>query len=274
MSVFLETYHVHTSFCDGKNTVEEMAAAAFAQGVKILGFSGHSYIPVVGEYGMNAEKERAYIEAVQKVKAGYSGQMDVLCGMEMDAFSDKPAYPYDYIIGSVHCIPAGNGLVDVDNGAALQQQTVETYFDGDFYAYTRAYFEQVALVRDKTDCTVIGHFDLVAKYNEKAHFFDESDERYMQPAFTAIAALCEKGDAVFEINVGSIFRGLRSTPYPILPFLKEIRAHGGKILFSADAHATDMLLFGGEQMRELAKAAGFASRVILLPGGKKREVQL
>ncbi len=274
MSAFLETYHVHTAFCDGKNTVEEMAAAAFAQGVKILGFSGHSYIPAVGEYGMDAKKERAYIEAVQKVKTQYSGQMDILCGMEMDAFSEKPQHKYDYIIGSVHCIPTKNGLMDVDNGAALQRKTVDTCFGGDFYAYTRAYFEQVALVRDKTDCTVIGHFDLVAKYNEKAHFFDESDKRYLQPAFAAIAALCEKGDAVFEINTGAIPRGARNTPYPILPFLKEIRAHGGRILFSADAHRADTLLFGGEQMRELAKAAGFNARVILLSSGELQELEI
>ena len=39
------TVHCHTSLCDGQNTPAEMAAAAFAQGVKVLGFSGHSHTP-------------------------------------------------------------------------------------------------------------------------------------------------------------------------------------------------------------------------------------
>lgn len=274
ISDFLETYHVHTSFCDGDNTVEEMAQAAYAQGVRILGFSGHSYIPDVGEYGMNEHAERAYIAAVEAVRRQYAGRMDILCGLEMDAYSKKPTYPYEYIIGSVHCIMTADGLKDVDNGAALQKEVTDTYFGGDFYAYTRAYFEEVARVREKTACTVIGHFDLVSKYNEQAHFFDENDPRYLTPAMDAIAALCEKGDAVFEINTGALPRGARATPYPAVPFLKAIKKAGGRVLFSSDSHKTDTLLFGGDTMVEVAKAAGFDSRVILLPGGVLKEVAI
>lgn len=272
MSVFHETYHVHTAFCDGDNTVEEVAAAAFEQGIKILGFSGHSFIPVVGEYGMAPQKERAYIAAVNAQKALYKGKMDILCGLELDAYSAKPTYDYDYIIGSVHCIPTPDGLKDVDNGAALQKEVTDAFFGGDFYGYARAYFEEVAQVRDKTDCTVIGHFDLVSKYNEQAHFFDETDERYLRPAFDAIHALCEKPDAVFEINTGALPRGARGTPYPAVPFLKAIKQAGGRIIFSSDSHKTETLLFGGERMAEVAKAAGFSSRVIILPDGSLKEV--
>lgn len=264
---------MHTTFCDGADTVETIAAAAKAQGVKILGFSGHSFVAQVGEYGMNAAAEQAYVQAVAAAKARYDGEMEILCGLEQDLFSAPPAEPYDYIIGSVHCIPTPDGLCDVDNGAALQAQTVKRYFDGDFYRYAAAYFEQVASVRKKTACTIIGHFDLVAKYNESAHFFDETDKRYLDAGKAAIAALCADGGAVFEINTGALPRGARKTPYPILPFLKEIKARGGKILFSADAHTADTLLFGGEDMVRLAQAAGFSERVIL-SGGKLLEKPL
>ncbi len=272
MSVFHETYHVHTSFCDGENTVEEVAAAAFEQGIKILGFSGHSFIPKVGEYGMEPAKERAYIAAVAEAKAQYAGKMDILCGMELDAYSAKPTYIYDYLIGSVHCIPTSDGLKDVDNGAALQKQVTDAFFGGDFYAYTKAYFEEVAQVRKKTDCTVIGHFDLVSKYNEQAHFFDETDARYLSAGIDAIHTLCEKPDAVFEINTGALPRGARATPYPAHPFLKAIKQAGGRIIFSSDSHNVNTLLFGGERMIEVAKAAGFESRVSILPDGRLHEV--
>ena len=35
--------HCHSTLCDGKNTLQQMAGAACAQGLTTLGFSGHSY---------------------------------------------------------------------------------------------------------------------------------------------------------------------------------------------------------------------------------------
>lgn len=272
MSVFLETYHVHTTYCDGDDTVEEVAAAALKQGVKILGFSGHSYIPVVGEYGMNATVEQQYIAAVEETKKRYAGQLDIVCGMELDAFSQKPTFAYDYLIGSVHCVPTADGLKEVDHNLDIQRDAVARYFGGDYYAYANAYFNEIAQVRDKTNCTFIGHFDLVSKYNEGNCLFDETDERYIRAGKQAIHTLCEKPGAVFEINTGALPRGARSTPYPALPFLKEIKAAGGRILFSSDSHNVNTLLFGGDSMVVVAKAAGFTSRVIILPDGSLKEI--
>ena len=37
--------HIHTTFCDGKNSAEEMVLAAIDRGLKTIGFSSHSYLP-------------------------------------------------------------------------------------------------------------------------------------------------------------------------------------------------------------------------------------
>ena len=37
----IQNLHSHTTFCDGKNTPEEMVRAAIALGMDSLGFSGH-----------------------------------------------------------------------------------------------------------------------------------------------------------------------------------------------------------------------------------------
>ena len=48
--------HCHSTLCDGKNTLQEMAGAACAQGLTTLGFSGHSYTKQVLTLAyMNAE---------------------------------------------------------------------------------------------------------------------------------------------------------------------------------------------------------------------------
>ena len=37
--------HTHTTFCDGKNSVEEMTLAAIERGFVALGFSMHGWTP-------------------------------------------------------------------------------------------------------------------------------------------------------------------------------------------------------------------------------------
>ena len=45
-------FHTHTTYCDGKNTPEEMVQAAIALGMTAIGFSGHSH-SVTETYGMD-----------------------------------------------------------------------------------------------------------------------------------------------------------------------------------------------------------------------------
>ena len=39
----LTNYHTHTTFCDGKSTVEEIVLSALAKGFDAIGFSGHGF---------------------------------------------------------------------------------------------------------------------------------------------------------------------------------------------------------------------------------------
>ena len=48
-------YHVHTTFCDGKNTAEEMVKAAIALGMDEIGFSSHAHQPFDFDYCMSKE---------------------------------------------------------------------------------------------------------------------------------------------------------------------------------------------------------------------------
>ena len=45
--------HTHTTWCDGKNTAEEMVRSAIESGFDVLGFSGHSYTSFDESYCMS-----------------------------------------------------------------------------------------------------------------------------------------------------------------------------------------------------------------------------
>ena len=120
------------------------------------------------------------------------------------------------------------------------------------------YYELLAKMPQKFKFDIVGHFDLVTKFNEGDKLFDTSDKRYVRAAERALEALVPTG-AVFEINTGAISRGYRTEPYPSLYFLNLIREMGGSVTFSSDAHNASNIFFGFDDAIQKAKRAGFKS---------------
>lgn len=238
--------HTHTTYCDGNNTPEEMILSAIDKGFDRIGFSGHGHTAIDESYCMSAESAAAYRRELAALKDKYRDRIEVLCGVEQDYYGDLPTDEYDYVIGSVHYIGIGEDYIPVDESAAILTAAVDRHFAGDWYALCEAYYRLVAEVVEKTGADIIGHFDLITKFNEGGCLFDESHPRYIAAATAAIDRLLPTGKP-FEINTGAISRGYRTTPYPALPLQQYIIAHGGRLLQSSDSHATDTIGFEFEQ---------------------------
>ena len=231
--------HTHTNFSDGKNTPEEMVREAIRLGMESIGFSEHSPTPY-GMFGMKPELLPRYREEVLRLKEAYRDSITVFLGIEQDSFAGIPVEPYDYVIGSVHYLFCEGERIPIDDTADCLWEATKKHFGGDIYALTRAYFRSVAEVVERTGCDIVGHFDLVTKFNEGGVMFDEKDYRYRRPALDALDALLEK-DVRFEINTGAIARGYRRTPYPAAWALRRIAEKKGRVVLNADAHAAGHL---------------------------------
>ena len=101
----------------------------------------------------------------------------------------------------------------------------------------------------KTECDIIGHFDLVSKFNEKQGWFDEGHPRYTAAWRKAADALLRTGKP-FEINTGAISRGYRTDAYPARPIREYIRQRGGRLILSSDAHRKEHIAFAFERFEE------------------------
>lgn len=64
----LKNFHTHTTYCDGKNTTEEMILAAINQGFTALGFSGHSHTSIDPSYCMTTDETRRYIDELKALR--------------------------------------------------------------------------------------------------------------------------------------------------------------------------------------------------------------
>lgn len=248
-------WHVHTSYCDGKATPAEMAQAACAAGLEALGFSGHSYTFFDETWCMSREGTEAYRREVRALRAEYAGRLPIFCGVEQDYYSAESTEGYDYVIGSVHYIKAGKDYLPVDESAALLRAGAEKRFGGDIYAFAEAYFDTVGRVAEIPDCSVIGHFDLIAKFNEREALFDEGHPRYVKAWQSAAEKLLRSG-LPFEVNTGAVFRGYRTLPYPAPEMLRWLAQRGARFLLSGDCHSTSALCFGFEDWRRQGEALG------------------
>ena len=103
LTPFFCSVHTHSTMCDGKNTLAEMAAAACAAGVKYFGASGHSHTPMPEDEGCVLPADMtAYRAEVLRLREAYAGRMEVLLGIELDNCADVGAEGFDYWIGSAH----------------------------------------------------------------------------------------------------------------------------------------------------------------------------
>lgn len=248
-------YHTHTTFCDGKNTPEEMVLAAIKAGCPSLGFSGHSYTAFDPGYCMAPETVSCYREEILELREKYRDKIRIYLGLELDYFSEKPEEDFDYIIGSVHYVKKDGEYLPVDHSRELQIQQVEKHYSGDFYAFAEDYYALVSDVKRKTGCDIVGHFDLVTKFNEKDPLFDENHPRYRAAAEGALKTLLNQ-NALLEINTGAISRGYRTTPYPAPFLLKEMSRRGAKAVLSADCHSAEGICCAFDEAAALAERCG------------------
>ena len=238
----LRDLHTHTVFSDGKNSPEEMVISAIEKGLCEIGISDHSYTDFDTSYCIKKEKISEYKAEILRLKSKYSVKISVLCGIEQDYFSSEPTDGYDYVIGSVHYIFKNGEYVPMDESPLILKNAAEKFFNGDIYALAEEYFKTVSDVVRKTNADIIGHFDLITKFNEIAPLFDEKNPRYIKARNNALDELLKTGKP-FEINTGAISRGYRTTPYPSAEAIEYIKKKGGKFILSSDAHSTETLCF-------------------------------
>ncbi len=243
--------HSHTIFCDGNNAPEEMVLSAIKKGLKTYGISVHAYQFFDKRYCIAKDNIAVYKEEINVLKEKYKDKIEILCGVEQDYYSRESCDGYDYIIGSVHYLHKKGVYIPIDDSAEEFSDYVNQYFDGDYYAFCEEYYDNVADVLNKTHADVIGHLDLVSKFNEGNIFFNEQHPRYVAAYKKAIDALIPY-NVPFEINTGAISRGYKTFPYPNSHMMKYISEQGGKFILSSDAHHADNIAFQFEKWEKYA----------------------
>ena len=264
----LSNLHTHTLFCDGKSSAEEVVLSAIKKGFSSIGFSGHGYTNFDLTYCM--KDMDAYIKEILRLKEKYKKDIQIYLGIEEDAFSPVDRTPFDYILGSSHYLHIGDNYYPVDSGYEGLKKCIDM-FDGDIIKLADSYYSNFCEYIKNHKPDIIGHFDLITKFDEldESLFFANDEYNKLAEKYIAIAA---QSGCMFEVNTGAISRGVRTTPYPKDNLLRILKKQRAKIVLNSDSHHADTLDFAFDEAKLLLKDIGFEYTYILYNNEFKKDL--
>jgi len=262
----LSNIHTHTTFCDGKNTAEEMVLSAIEKGFLSLGFSGHGFEDCQ-RYCMT--DINGYCAEINRLKVKYADKLQIYLGIEEDAFGDVYKSGYDYVIGSSHYLKVNGKYYSIDASPLKHKENLQL-FDNNPVALAENYYSSFCeyLLRRKPD--VIGHFDLITKFDELDNSVFLQNPEYNKVAEKYLKEALKVG-SIFEVNTGAIGRGYRKTPYPYENLLYLIKKNDGKITITSDSHHISTLDTAFAQTKQMLKDIGFEYVYVLYDNEFKKD---
>jgi histidinol-phosphatase (PHP family) len=249
----IANYHTHSTFCDGKNTPEEIVIAAMEKNMSAIGFSGHGYTDYDLRYCM--QDTQGYVNEINRLKKKYGKYIQIYLGIEEDAFCYTDRNHFDYIIGSCHYFCVNDSYYPIDSNYDYFKKCLDV-FNYDVVAMAHSYYGAFCNYIKLRKPDIIGHYDLITKFDElNASLFLEN-KTYNSIAEEYTRQVCRSG-CFFEVNTGAISRGFRTTPYPAQNLLRILKNESSGLILSSDSHNADTLDFGFDEARRYLKDIGF-----------------
>jgi len=256
--------HTHSTYCDGKSTLEENIKEAIKLNFRSIGFSGHANSGISDDSCcMSEEKTNKYFAELESLKQKYKNQIKVFKGIELEACNPRYYPEVDYSILSLHFLKTPLSFLSIDDTKEKLKKGIKELGELNL---VNMYFEQLLSASSKIKFDIVGHFDLYTKFNEQELIIDETNKKYQDITIDALEVLYRQG-RIFEINTGAISRGYRKTVYPSFFILKKLKEWNAPIIISSDSHEKSTLAFYFNETEELLKSLGFKEQIELTVKG-------
>ena len=254
----LANFHTHTNFSDGKDSPEDNVIYAIEQGFESLGFTDHSYMDFDLSYCVKDTK--GYMAEINRLKEKYKSKIEIYLGIEEDIFSKNRENGFDYIIGSVHYVKKDGEYYPIDYDIENTKNAIEVF--GGPLQLAENYFESLCEYIETKKLDIVGHFDLITKFDEQNAPIFLGNGEYIEIAKKYLKRAM-KSQPIFEINTGAISRELRTTPYPCEELLYELCKNDAKIVLSSDSHQKEHLDFWFKEAKDMLYDIGFRNSYII-----------
>ena len=238
-------YHTHSHYCDGQGTISEYIEFAVNKGMYALGFSGHSPLPFPSTWNMKYTDLDKYLSELKTLKKKYEDKIKIFIGLEVDYIPDisGPAMfqhlNLDYTIGSVHWLKKNDDQHwDFDDNTKSFKKGLNEIFNGNIKELVNYYYSLIIDMVQNDPPDVIGHFDLINKFNQteaKNLFFCEDDKWYKDIVYDTLEVV-RQSNCIVEVNTRGYMKKLANFFYPNTWIIKLCKDMNIPITMSADAH--------------------------------------
>ncbi len=246
----MNDYHLHTLLCrHGEGHAVDYARAAAELGLTEIGFAEHIPLPQIKDFTgrMHLSEFAEYQRQVEAAQKQFP-QLKIRFGLEADYLPQHldyiksfiQAYPFDYVIGSVHFI--GNWNFDHPDYAA-------GYAD---YGVDNVFRDYYRLLREAASCglfDIIGHFDLPKKFGHQPKM-DLSED------IDLTLKTIKEHDLVLDVNTAGLRKQAQEI-YPSPAILQRAYELSIPIILGSDAHRPGEVAFHFTQAMALLRQIGY-----------------
>lgn len=246
-------FHTHTNFSTDADVMpEDIIKAAIERGLERICITDHYDKDYPGEpHEFQLDTER-YFQELGKLQEKYKGQIDVRIGVEIGLqphlgevyHQYVPAYPFDFVIGSVHIIHG-------------QDPYYKEFFEGkgDAQMYAQAFEETLEDIKAISDFDVLGHLDYIVRYG-KTQWQEYSYMRFSEIIDDILEYLISHGKGL-EFNTAGFKYGLPfGHPHPDV--LKRYRKLGGEIItIGSDGHKPEHIAYDFTKVSSILRECGY-----------------
>jgi histidinol-phosphatase (PHP family) len=238
-------YHVHTPYCghaQGK-TIDYIESAMRA-GISEIGFSDHLGRYYLGkaqkkrywDWGMRERDIARYFSELLDLRDAYDGRITIRIGLEVDYIEGAEHlleeivshYPFDFLLGSIHCLPAFGWRHVSEYSKTNPAQVYESYFDTVLSAIRSGMFQSLA------------HLDFIWRY---VSWPDAPEELLTQYISDVVKASAGSATAI-EVNAnGFLWSQINDgREYDLFCILLDfIKKHRPGITLGSDAHTPELV---------------------------------
>lgn len=263
-------YHIHTEFSDDSEySMEQVVLDAIAMRLDEICFTDHVDYGVKNDWdnggkvryreGIPGEPDQIprlnvnyplYYEEYQKMQKLYGDKIKLKLGMEFGMQSHMIAqyeklfarYPFDFIILSVHEVEDKELWTQDFQCGRTQQEYNERYYE-----------ELLYLVQYYHNYSVLGHMDLITRYDKAGIYPFEK----LKPIITEILKTVIADGKGIEMNTSYHRYGLKDLT-PSRDILRLYRKLGGHIItIGSDSHKSEHLGAYIDEAKKELKMLGF-----------------
>jgi histidinol-phosphatase (PHP family) len=271
--------HIHPDFSfDAQGSIAQYAQAASDMGLEEICFTTHLDLDPVrreADGWVNVDGDRfpnddpawlvPYLEQIEQARCQKSG-LRIKCGLEIDWFPEVEgalapflsAFPWDYLLGSVHCL---------EHLAVAEHAQGTAYLSRHTPAETAVATAECTLAAIRSGkFTAIAHLDYLKRLDVPG--FRRSYHAALADRLEEVFRALAETDTALEINTRAINTYGLGEPFPGREALQQaFRCGVRQIAFGSDSHRPAELANSFPQAMEFAIQAGFGS-VTTYQGGR------